>query len=120
MATRTQTKGLLVLTVAALQAGCGFDALPPPSDQWGAAQAEVRRAAAAGAAYIPEAELHTQLAQQELANSRQLLGRDNMRATTLSALARAEAELALSLATQAAAEGDARRAEEHARDAAGR
>jgi hypothetical protein len=86
--------------------------IPPPNTQWAIAQADVGRAQAAGAPNIPDAKLHLQLAQEDLATSRSLFDRDNQRASTLIALARVEAQLALSLAKETSAAADARLAEE--------
>jgi hypothetical protein len=80
-----------------LTAGCG-SSLPPPNDEWAQAQTDVGRAEAGGAPGVPDAKLHLQLAAEDLQKSRDLMGQDNRRAASLIALARAEAQLALSLA----------------------
>ncbi|HEY3821906.1 MAG TPA: DUF4398 domain-containing protein [Polyangiaceae bacterium] len=77
--------------------GCGAS-IPPPNDQWAAAQADVGRAQAGGAPANPDARLHLQLAQEDLQRAKQLIGEDNRRATTLTELARVEAQLAFNLA----------------------
>jgi len=84
--------------------------VPPPNDQWAAAQADVGRAQAGGAPQGPDAKLHLQLAQEDLQHAKQLIGVDNWRATTLTELARVEAQLALSLAKSSTAEDGARKA----------
>ena len=56
---------------------------------------------------MPDAKLHLQLAQEDLAKSKQLIDQDNKRAASLIALARVEAQLALSLAKQQKAEAAA-------------
>jgi hypothetical protein len=84
--------------------------IPPPNDQWAAAQADVGRAQSGGAPANPEAKLHLQLAQEDLQKAKQLMGDDNKRATTLTELARVEAKLALSLAKDSAAQDTARKA----------
>src|SRR5215472_9163683 len=89
---------------------CG-SSLPPPNDEWAAAQTDVGRAEAGGAPNVPDAKLHLQLAQEDLAKSKQLIDNDNRRAATLIALARVEAQLALSLAKQQLAEDAASKAE---------
>jgi hypothetical protein len=88
---------------------CG-SSVPPPNDQWAAAQADVGRAQAGGAPQSPDAKLHLQLAQEDLQHAKQLIGIDNWRATTLTELARVEAQLALTLAKDSTAEDGARKA----------
>ncbi len=118
MTTKTTKTWLVALAAAALDIGCGSSALPPPNDQWAAAEADVGRAQAGGAPAVPEAMLHLQLAQEDLQKSRQLMGKDDTRANTLTTLARAEAQLAFSLAKQAAAQDQARTAQGDLRDSA--
>ena len=84
--------------------------VPPPNDQWAAAEADVGRAQAGGAPQVPDAQLHLKLAQEDLQQAKQLIGDDNKRATTLTELARTEAQLALSLAKSSAAQDVARKA----------
>jgi hypothetical protein len=119
MSTKTTKAWLVVLAVAALDVGCGSSALPPPNDQWAAAEADVGRAQAGGAPAVPEAMLHLQLAQEDLQKARQLIGKDDTRANTLTALARAEAQLAFTLAKQVAAQDQARTAQGELHDSAG-
>ena len=88
---------------------CGAS-VPPPNDQWAAAQADVGRAQSGGAPDNPAAKLHLQLAQEDLQKAKQLIGDDNKRATTLTELARTEAQLALSLAKTSTAQDAARKA----------
>ena len=116
MITKTTTTVLVALAFAALDVGCGSSALPPPNDEWAAAQADVGRAQAGGAPAVPDAMLHLRLAQEDLQKSKLLIGRDDTRASTLTALARAEAQLAFSLAKQAAAQDQARTAQADLRD----
>jgi hypothetical protein len=96
---------LLAFTVA-----CGSSS-PPPNDEWAAAQADVGRAEAGGAPGVPNAKLHLQLAQEDLQKSKGLIDHDNRRATDLIAVARVEAQLALSLAKQQAAQDQASKAQ---------
>jgi hypothetical protein len=84
---------------------------PPPNDQWAAAQADVGRAQAGGAPDVPDAKLHLQLAVEDLQKSKALIGNDNHRASTLTEVARVEAQLALSLAKQAQAQAQAQLAQ---------
>ena len=95
------------LFVSAFIFGCGAS-FPPPHDEWTAAQADVARAQATGAPNVPDAKLHQQLAVEDLNQAKQLIDNDNKRATTLVSLARAEAQLALSLAKSTAAEAQTR------------
>ena len=97
-------KPILMMTVfiGGLSAGCATSA-PPPNDQWTAAQVAVGRAQAVAPA-VPDAKLHLQLAEEDLQKSKQLMGNDNKRATTLVQLATVEAQLATSLARANGAE----------------
>src|SRR6185312_5590534 len=113
--TRISTLGLL--SVVAL-AGCG-SSVPPPNDEWAAAQADVGRAQAGGAPDVPDAKLHLQLAQENLQKAKALIDEDNSRATSLTALARVEASLALSLAKASQAEGEATAAKQDLQHAKG-
>ncbi len=49
---------------------CG-ESIPPPNDQWAAAQADVGRAQSGGAPENPDARLHLQLAQEVLQEDEQ-------------------------------------------------
>jgi hypothetical protein len=98
----------VVLAAAAMGCGASF---PPPNDQWAAAQADVGRAQAGGAPTNPDAKLHLQLAVEDLQTAKKLIGENNERATSLTDLARVEAQLALSQAKAAAAEDAARQAQ---------
>jgi hypothetical protein len=97
------------LAVGGLVAGCAA-AVPPPSDQWSAAQVEVGRAQASGAPAVPDAKLHLQLAEEDLQKGKALIGSDNKRAATLIVLASTEAQLASTLAQAARAGEDAQQA----------
>lgn len=99
----------IAIAAGAVAVGCG-SSVPPPNDQWSAAEADVGRAQAI-APTVPEARLHLQLAQEDLAKSKQLMGDDNKRSTNLAVLARVEAQLAFSLAKQASAQDDAMKAQ---------
>ncbi len=95
--------------VASLALACG-GSFPPPNDEWAAAQADVGRAEAGGAPNVPDAKLHLQLAQEDLQKSKALIDNDNRRAADLIAVARVEAQLALSIAKQQIAEAEAKKA----------
>jgi hypothetical protein len=94
------------LVAVMLLAGCG-GSVPPPNDEWAAAQADVGRAQSGGAPDVPDAKLHLQLAQENLQKAKALIDDDNARATSLTALARVEAALALSIAKSSKAEQEA-------------
>jgi Domain of unknown function (DUF4398) len=106
----TRTSGVVGVFVAVWIAGCG-SSVPPPNDQYAAAQADVGRAQAGGAPENPDARLHLQLAQEDLQHSKQLMGSDNAQATILSAVASTEAQLALALARENVARDQARAVE---------
>ncbi|HEX8790092.1 MAG TPA: DUF4398 domain-containing protein [Polyangiaceae bacterium] len=95
--------------VASFVLACG-GSIPPPNDEWAAAQADVGRAEAGGAPNVPDAKLHLQLAQEDLSKSKALIDQDNRRAADLIAVARVEAQLALSIAKQQIAEAEAQKA----------
>jgi hypothetical protein len=99
-----------IALLAAMTAACG-SSFPPPNDEYSAAQADVGRAEAGGAPGVPDAKLHLQLAQEDLAKSKTLIDQDNKRAADLIAVARVEAQLALSLAKQQLAEEAVRKAQ---------
>jgi hypothetical protein len=92
----------LVSFVALACAGCG-SSVPPPNDEWAAAQSDVGAANAGGAPSVPDAKLHLQLSEEDLQKSKALIGQDNARAASLIGVARVEAQLALKLAKAAQA-----------------
>jgi hypothetical protein len=89
---------------------CG-GTFPPPNDEWAAAQADIGRAESGGAPGVPDAKLHLQLAQEDLQKSKALIDNDNKRAASLIAVARVEAQLALSLAKEQQAQDAAQKAQ---------
>jgi len=99
-----------------LLAGCSAS-VPPPNDQWTAAQTAIGRAQAGGAPDVPDAKLQLQLALEDLQRAKQIMGVDNHRAATLCQVAGAEAQLALTLARKAKADDQAKAAEEDLRKA---
>jgi uncharacterized Zn finger protein (UPF0148 family) len=100
-------------------AACG-GTVPPPNDEWSAAQADVGRAESGGAPAVPDAKLHLQLAQEDLQKSKALMEKEqNQRAVSLVALARAEAQLALSLARATQAQAEAAQAAQDLQKAKG-
>jgi Domain of unknown function (DUF4398) len=113
---RVATNILVLAALAGL--GCA-GGTPPPNDQFAAAQADVGRAQVGGATDVPDARLHLQLATEDLQRARQLIDRDNAHAASLTAVASAEAQLALSLAQQATAREQARAVEDELQKNAG-
>ncbi len=100
-----------VASLGAFAAACG-SSFPPPKDEWAAAHDDVGRAEAGGAPGVPMAKMHLQIAQEDLEKSKGLIDNDNRRAADLIAVARAEAQLALSLAKQQQAEDQAKKAQD--------
>jgi hypothetical protein len=100
----------ILLPAASLALACG-GSIPPPNDEYSAAQADVGRAEAGGAPGVPDAKLHLQLSQEDLTKAKSLIDQDNKRAADLIAVARVEAQLALSLAKQQQAEDLTRKAQ---------
>ena len=99
------------LAIGGLVAGCA-SVVPPPNDQWSAAQVEVGRAEAGGAPNVPDEKLHLQLAKEDLQKGKTLMGDDNKRAATLIQLASTEAQLASTLAQAAQAGENAQQAQD--------
>jgi hypothetical protein len=100
-----------LLIISAATAACGAS-FPPPNDEWAAAQADVGRAEAGGAPNVPDAKLHLELAKEDLTKSKALIDHDNKRAADLVAVARVEAQLALSLAKELIAQDQAQKAQD--------
>jgi hypothetical protein len=102
-------RAFLMSTLLAVAAGCGAS-FPPPHDQMASATKEVGRAEQGGASAVPDAKLHLALAQQALAEAKELFEKDNKRAASLISRANAEAELALALSNENKARNEARAA----------
>ena len=68
---------------------------------------------------MPDAKLHLQLSQEDLQKSKDLINQDNKRAASLIAVARVEAQLALSLAKASIAADQARQAQADVQKAKG-
>jgi hypothetical protein len=98
--------GVLLLATAA----CGGP--PPPNDQLTAAVAAARSAREVGAESSPQAALHLKLANEEIAKAKALINNDNERAQYTLIRAKADAELALSLAKENTAKVEAQQAED--------
>jgi hypothetical protein len=101
----------MIALVVTGTAACG-SSIPPPNDEYSAAQADVGRAESGGAPGVPDARLHLQLAHEDLQKSKGFIDSgDNKRAADLISVARVEAQLALSLAKQEQAEAEAGKAQ---------
>jgi|SRR5580704_1105358 hypothetical protein len=100
----------LLAALPVLAAACG-SSFPPPNDEYSAAQVDVGRAESGGAPSVPDAKLHLQLAHEDLTKAKSLIDQDNRHAADLIAVARVEAQLALSLAKQQLAEDQAKQAQ---------
>ena len=105
-----------LLTTSTAGVACEPSA-PAPTNPWAAAQANLGRAQAGGAPGVPDANLHLQFAIEDMQKCKQLMGHDNERAASLCALASSEAELALSLAKQVVAQGEALQAQSELKNA---
>ncbi|HWL88250.1 MAG TPA: DUF4398 domain-containing protein [Polyangiaceae bacterium] len=91
--------------------GCGSYA--PPNESLVNSQASVRAAQEVGAQNNPQAALHLKLAQEQVDQARQLMGDgDNKRAEFVLLRAQADAELAVALAREASARGEAQQAQD--------
>lgn len=88
--------GLCALAACATQ--------PDPTEHLAASMAAVRGAETAGAAQVPQAALHLKLAEEQIANAKQLMqDGDNGRADAMTVRAFNDAELALALTREAQA-----------------
>ena len=115
MRSTTTLASLLLASTALVCGACA--STPPPNDAWAAAQGDIGRAQASGAADVPDAKLHLKLAQEDLQMAKRILGSDDARAASLIEVARVEAQLASSLAKASAAEGAESRAADDLRKA---
>lgn len=100
----------MIALLPAVVAACG-SSFPPPNDEYSAAQVDVGRAESGGAPSVPDAKLHLQLAHEDLTKAKGMIDQDNRHAADLIAVARVEAQLALSLAKQQLAEDQAKQAQ---------
>ena len=96
--------GLVVLACA------GY---PQPTERLANAQAAVRAAKEVGAKDVPQAQLHTQLAEEQVQQAQKLMeDGDNERAETILRRAQADAEMAVALAREAESQKQAEAAEQ--------
>jgi Zn-dependent alcohol dehydrogenase len=100
-----------------LVAGLGLAAIacagaPQPTERLASAQAAVRTAKELGAKDVPQAQLHTQLAEEQVQQATKLMhDGDNERADHVLKRAQADAELAVALAREAESQKGAEAAE---------
>ena len=81
-------------------AACG--GVPKPTDQLVNAQSALRAASEVGAEKVPQAQLHSQLAKEQIARASKLMENDdNAEAERVLLRAKADAELAVALARKA-------------------
>ena len=98
-------------------AGFGLVALacasaPQPTERLASAQAAVRAAKEVGAKDVPQAQLHTQLAEEQVVHAQKLIEEgDNERAEIILRRATADAELAVALARESESRKQAEAAE---------
>ena len=92
--------------------GCG-SSYPAPTQPLADAEAADRSAQELGANNVPAAQLHLKLAQEQTTNARKLMkDGENKRAEAMLLRAKADAELALSLAKEQKAKGEVGQAAE--------
>ncbi len=101
---------LISLATSSLILGCG-GTFPAPTQDLAAAQAAERGAQEVGAANQPQAQLHLQLAREQMTQAGSAMKNgDNERADGLLLRARADAELAIALTREQNAKTDAQKA----------
>jgi hypothetical protein len=90
---------MVALTAAAL-AACGSS--PPPTARYASASASVRAAHEVGAEKVPDAQLHLQMAEDQLNQAKRMIqDGDNDKASWILSRAQADADLAVGLAREA-------------------
>jgi hypothetical protein len=108
--TLTTLRSLGVLTGLVSLAACA--SAPEPTDKLVSAQAAMRAAKEVGAEQYPQAQLHAQLAQEELDRAQKLIADgDNERAERMLWRATADAELAVAVAREGTSKKEAAAAE---------
>jgi hypothetical protein len=88
--------------------GCATVQIPP--DRLESSEASIRGAEEMGAANVPAAKLHVQLARDQTAQAKKLALDGDKRALLVLARAESDAELALGLAREVSVRGEAQRA----------
>ena len=100
-----------------LVAGIGLAAIacasaPQPTERLASTEAALRAAKEVGAKDVPQAQLHAQLAEEQLQQAHKLIGDgENERADQVLRRAQADAELSVALAREAESRRDAEAAE---------
>jgi 5'-3' exonuclease len=106
---RIVTTGLIA-GIGLLSVACASS--PQPTERLASAQAAVRAAKEVGAKEVPQAQLHTQLAEEQVVQANKLIkDGDNERAEMILRRATADAELAVALAREAESQRQAQAAE---------
>ena len=104
-----------VLTGIALATFAGCASAQPPSDKVVAAQSAIRAAEEVGAAKVPDAALHLELARQQTDRAQKLIKEEEFEAASfLLSRAEADAELSLALARSSTATAEAEQAKQRA------
>jgi hypothetical protein len=95
---------------------CG-SSIPPPSDKLASAEAAARSARELGAEREPKAALHLRLATEQIDQAKKLMAdNDNKRADLVLQRASSDAELAVMLAKENTARGEAEKAQERVKN----
>jgi hypothetical protein len=102
----------LVIGVVGFLGACG-SSIPPPNERLATAEAAARSARELGADKEPKAQLHLKLATEQIDQGKKLMGEgDNKRADLVLQRAGSDAELAVMLAKENNAKGDAEKAQD--------
>ena len=108
------TRLFLSLVVVGSVSGCATTAVP--NERLTSSEAAIRGAEEVGAPQVPQAALHLQYAQEQVAQARVLIKNgDNERASFVLMRAQSAAELALALARENATKAEAQKAMEEAK-----
>jgi hypothetical protein len=106
------TQWIPFVTASCLALGCGAS-FPPPTQKLADTESAERSAAELGAAGQPKAQLHLQLAQEQVVQAKAaIVDGNNERADSLLSRARSDAELAVVLTREQTARADSQKATE--------
>lgn len=104
--------GAALTTIGLLGVACASAPQPTNTERIASAQAAIRAAREVGAGHLPQAQLHAQLAKEQVAQALKLIeDNQNERAALLLDRAKADAELAVALARENEARQQAEQAE---------
>jgi len=103
-------KAMMMLVAALAVSGCA--AVPLSADRLERDEASMRAAAELGAARVPAAKLHLQMARDQTDTAKRMAASGNERAPLVLARAESDAELAVGMAREAAIHVDALKAAE--------